>query len=90
VKAPAVATAAAAAAAAAATAAAAAAGKKAGPAAGAPGRVTERATIPLNWTVMAFPLRAAPLAPPHGHGPLLRPRRDGAVGEAVGAAAFPA
>ena len=84
------ATAAAAAAAAAVAAAAAAAGKKAGPAAGAPGRVTERATIPLNRTVMAFPLKAAPLAPSHGQEPVLRPRRDGAVGEAVGAAAFPA
>jgi len=87
VGAPAVA-AAAAAAAAAVAATAAAAEREAGAPAGAPGRVTERGTIPLNRAVVALPLRAAPLAPPHGHESVRGLRRDGAVREAVGAAAF--
>ena len=76
--------------AAAAAAAATAAEKEAGAAAGAPGRVTERATNPLDRTVVALPLRAAPLASPHRHERVRGPGCDGAVGEAVGAAAFDA
>jgi len=63
---------------------------EAGAPAGAPGRVTERATIPPNWTVVAFPMRAAPVASPHRHERVRRPGCDRAGGEAVGAAAFDA